>query len=443
MSASVCLDPASATERLGHWLDPKCFDPGVMRVRSNQVLDALAANGLRAGEIAGFPSRRPRDWVNADPRWVPLLMGLRGHADPNVSRPARTALGHADRELVAASQPKASKKKKGTALTLRPIGRAAFVEGTYWGDPVFVAEGRVALFSTLGRLEVRRLAEGFPVAFAFDLPAGLELPTERRDPNDDGWDRGGVHGVAVHPSRDVIAISSFSTDADLGGVLLVDATGAIVARRPMEDLLAHRLHWGADAKTLWVMAQEDTNVVIALDPETLEERGRCGLGEFPPPAFPSVLRHPTDDVGCFQILCGQDGFWVKCVENAGKRYRVRAQALSAVHHEVVVYGFGENGNAVVTPLESKLVLRDWPTLKTRKAKNLAGPARGAAGTRTSVIVPSATVGNAADGFEVFRLPDGEKVGAGEWPEGHVLQDAFDDFVVTTNGNEVHAWKLGP
>ena len=441
VSATLCLEPTTATERLGHLLDPARFEPGARRVESLRLLEALTSNGLRAGEIAGFPSRRPRGWVRADARWVPLLLALRTNRDPNVSRPARGALAHADPEVVEAALPKPSKKKAGKGLALRSVGRAPFVRGTYWGDPIAGANGRIALFPTESRIEVRRVADGFPVELAFDFPAGLGLSTEARGPIDDGWDREGIHGIALHPRSDTIALSMSSRGERGSGVVLLDGGGSVMAEWKPEDTLAHRLHWGAEGKTLWVMAEEDSAVVIALDPETLAERGRRSIGSFPPPAFPSALSHPKDDVGCFQVACGQDGIWLKCVEHGAKGTKVRAQKLSAVHHEWLVHGFAEDGMAVLTTNATKLLVRDWPTMAPRKGKVLAGTPHGAAGSARWVIVPVATVGTVADRFEVFRLPDGEKVGMGPFPEGHRLLDVLGDLVVTVTASDIHVWAL--
>lgn len=439
VSANLCLDSATATERLGHLLDPARFDPGPRPLGSTQLLEALKADGLRGGEIPGFPSRRPRGWVRADPRWVSLLLPLRANRDPNVSFPVRGALAHADPEVVASCLPKPSKKKSGKGLALRGIGRAAFVGGTYWGVPIAMAGERLALFPRASSLEVRHVTDDLPLLFAIELPTGLALPSEARAVHDDGWSREGIHGIALHPKAARVALSASSHDTS--GVSLFDEKGRVTARWQTEDAIPHRLHWGAGGTTLWVLAEADGTVVVALDPETLEERGRCAIGNFPPPAFPSAFAHPTDDVGCFQILCGQDGFWVKCVERAAKGYKIRSQKLSAVHHEWLMYGLAEDGAAVLTSNDTKLLVRDWPTMKPRKGKVLAGQPRGTAGSAKWVIVPVATVGNAADRLELFRLPDGDKVGSGPWPEGHVLFDLCDEVVLTTKDGEVHAWRL--
>lgn len=441
VTATICLDPSTATERLGHLLDPALFEGGTRPLAATHLLGALKANGLRAGEIPGFPSRRPRGWVAADPRWVPLLLALRSHRDPNVSGPVRGALSHADEDVLAASLPPPKKKKTGKALSLRAVGSVPFAAEAYWGDPFATAKGRVALFATPSRLEIRRIDDALPLVRAFDLPAGLALPTEDRDPYDDGWGREGVHGVALHPTASRVAISASADDASANGVLLLDDTGKIIAQWNPDDVLPHRLHWGANAETLWVMADAEGAIVVALDPETLVERGRCAIGDFPPPAYPTAFAHPTDDVACFQVMCGQDGVWVKCVERAKKGYKVRSQKLSAVHHDWVVYGLAEEGAAVLTANDTKLLVRDWPTMKPRKGKVLAGAPHAVVGSGTTVLAAVATVGDAADQFEVFRLPDGDKSGTGPYPDGHTLFHLDDDVVLTLKDQALHAWRL--
>lgn len=440
MTALVCLDPSNASQRLRDWLDP-FPEQQPKRGQAMALLHALAQDGFRAGELLGSPSRRPLGWVRRDPGWVSILLSCRKNKDPNISYPARSALERADPEIVQSFTPKptAKKQKKLPEARLTPLGSAGYVAEQYWGVPVATCETALALFSRPDHVQVLDLTDGLPVRFERQLPGNLRLPDTRRESNDDGWDRAGVHGIAIHPTGCQVAVSAFVPEDDFSGVVAFTAEGEM-HRWQTEDTLPNRLHFGP-ANTLWVLCERDGPTVVALDASTLKERGTCALSEFPPPAYVDGYPHPTDDVGVFQAVCGQDGYWVKCVEQGPKKLKVRSQKLSSVHHDSLLYGYCAGGAVAITLLESKLLLRQWPDMKPLKGKVIEGNACDASGSGDHVLVTVARSGHAAEDFEVFKAPRWDRVAVGKWPEKHWLVALQGDKVITAEGGKIHLWKL--
>lgn len=435
MKALLCLDPATASSRLGGWLSPApTQQPKLAQARA--LLDALAADGFSAAELQ--KSRRPLGWVRQDPGWIPLLLQCRKDKDPNVSHPARSALAHADPALVESLTPKkASKGKKIPEATLEPLGSAKLERREFWGAPIAWSKDAVAFFAAPARVEVRKLSAGLPMSFSVDLPDGLSLPTTQRDPYDDGWGRPGVHGIALDASASQLAIAGNA--ADSAGVWVFSAGGE-VKRWSAEDHLPQRLHFGPMG-AIWVLCEGDAPTVFALDPTSLEARGSFALTPFPPPAYVDAFPHDTDDVGVFQFACGQDGLWVKVIEHGPKKLKVRSQKLSSVHHDSLLYGYALEGKVAITLLESKLLLRQWPTLKPLKGKQVDGSTREAAGSGDRVLVTVARSAHQADTFEVFKAPKWDRVAVGAWPQGHSPLSLQGDQLLSATQDELHLWQL--
>ncbi|MCB9587666.1 MAG: hypothetical protein H6718_19845 [Polyangiaceae bacterium] len=437
MKALICVDPATAASRLKGWLSPFPTEQPKLS-QALALLKALAADGFSAGGLGSSKSQRAMGWVRQDPGWVSLLLECRKHKDPNVSHPARSALAHADPALVESLTPKkASKGRKIPEATLKPLGSVKLARRGYWGTPIAWSEDAIAFFAAPARVEVRKLSTGLPASFSVDLPDGLSLPSTPRDPNDDGWGRPGVHGIALDASAGRLAIAGNA--GDTAGVWVFSAGGE-VKRWSIEDHLPHRLHFSPTG-ALWVLCEGDAPTVFALDPTSLEAQGSFALTPFPPPAFVEAFPHDTDDVGVFQIACGQDGLWLKVVERGPKKLKIRSQKLSSVHHDSLLYAFALGGSVAVTLLQSKLLLREWPTLKPLKGKLVDGSTREAAASGDLVLVSVARVLNQADAFEVFKAPKWDRVAVGQWPKAHNLLTLQGDKLITTLKKEVHVWQL--
>ncbi|MCA9644200.1 MAG: hypothetical protein H6718_12080 [Polyangiaceae bacterium] len=439
MTALLCLDPKTAAGRLRGWLEPiPAEQPKI--AQAIRLLNALAEDGFRAGELQGFPAKKRLGWVRSDPGWVPILVQCRKNRDPNISRPAKSALSNADPALLSASTTATKSKAKIPGSTLTLLGKAGYVRAQYTGLPIACGDGAVAFFSSTTEIEVRELMPNLPLRFRIALPSGIALPRTRCPNNEDGWDRPGVHGLALDAAGERVAISVSGLAKGLGGVVLFDDSGEL-ARWTPEDTWPHRLHFGATG-AVWVMAERDEACVALLDGRTLEERGQLSLKTFPAPAFVDAYAHPIDDVGVFQISCGQDGIWLKCVEAGAKKLKVRQQKLSSVHHGSILAGYAASGTVAVTLLESKLLLRAWPDLKPLKGKVTTGSPCAAAGSGDFVIVSVATAADDADRFEVFKAPKWDRVGEGAWPAGHSLVDLRGDRLITATASELTLWQLG-
>src|SRR6185436_15485861 len=135
----------------------------------------------------------------------------------------------------------------------------------HWGIAVWTSPTRVAFASDARTISVHQLAEGFAREATIALPPTLGMPTERRDQNDDGFDRQGVHAVALHPTKLRVAIGGMDSK-DGQAIRLLDGDGRIVSRRDFEERWPRALVF--TQRTLWAFcaAEEEDLWAVALDP---------------------------------------------------------------------------------------------------------------------------------------------------------------------------------
>jgi hypothetical protein len=202
-----------------------------------------------------------------------------------------------------------------------------------------------------------------------------------------------------------------------------------------------RVAFGGAGETLWAFVQEDSTCVLALDARSLEEAGRCQLDDYPPPAYVHAIAHPEDDVGSFQILCGQDGIWMEIVERTPKRLKIRKHRWKPTEDASIASGVANGGAALVTASESLVVLRAWPTLTAKKKRKIPGAGRGAATSDDRVIVAYAEVGQEPRRFELLSAFDLAPIGSGEWPANEILFAIDGDYVLTTRGEMLSIWRV--
>lgn len=92
-------------------------------------------------------------------------------------------------------------------------------------------------------------------------------------------------------------------------------------------------------------------------------------------------------------------------------------------------------------LESKLLLRQWPTLKPLKGKQVDGSTREAAGSGDRVLVTVARIAHQADTFEIFKAPKWDRAAVGAWPPDHSLLSLQGDQLLSATQDELHLWQL--
>lgn len=422
LACAFALDPKTAFDRFGDRLTSN--KPGPDGVRG--LLAVLAQDGFSTHGLSGKPSTNPQGWLRADERWIAPLMALRESNDPNISWPAADALGNCDLEKVLALLPKP--KKKIPALEITSLGTVAAARRLWLGAKrLFVIDG--------GReITAHALEPGLPVAARFELPEGVELQEEGSHGHDDPWERPGLYDVAVRADGGIAIGAQTKTFVHL--VALYDASGKRVALREIDESAGshpHSLVFGAGgAGSLWVALVHDVgHRAAAFAPTDLAPKGHCLIGkEFPSPALFHAGTHPTDDVGIFDVACGQDGAWLPVVEVGAKGPQTRKHKLSGKQTATGFAGAGAS-NAVFATWTSTMTLRAWPTLETPKKKRLDGSVVGAGVVDGAIAFAVAEVSNEPSAIELRRIEDGERLGKARYPLGEKFR-AFGAGVLVTS-----------
>ncbi|APR81950.1 Hypothetical protein A7982_07299 [Minicystis rosea] len=440
MLAVFALDPRAAFDRLSPRLHADAL-AGRGEQLARRLLDVIAQDGPAAAGLLGWPSKAPQRWMDADERWAPLLLSLRSH--PSLRDKVKDALASVDPAVIAKHKP-APAKRAAPALVITRAGDMAYVPFEQQGASVWLGGGHLVVATSPTTLAIHRADEGLPRVREIALPKGLSMIPLPRDPNESGWDRPGVHSIAIHPDGTRLALGG-RTDAHEPKVMVMGLDGSILAEHHAEEeSCIHALHWGPAGATLWVGVENaGAYAVIAFDGAKLTPLGRCALGsEFPDPVFVTAHPHPTEDVGLFELACGQDGSWLKCIERRPK-LKVRKQKLSSKNDGYPLLGFSRDGALAATTLASKLLLRTWPNMDPHKGKVLGGESRSGTVMGDWVIMAVATVTQAADVLHVYRLPDGERLGEAPFRDDDVILGASGDFFVTidSKARRVSLWSV--
>ena len=146
-------------------------------------------------------------------------------------------------------------------------------------------------------------------------------------------------------------------------------------------------------------------------PPSGRRRGLIGK-EFPSPALFDAGTHPNDDVGIFDVACGQDGAWLPIVEPGPKS---RKHKLSGKQTTTAFVGAGASMAAFAW--SRTLTLRAWPSLETPKKKRLDGSVAGAGVVDGAIALAIAEVSNEPSAIELRRFDDGERLGKARYPLG--------------------------
>lgn len=412
--ASLCAvflsDPTGAFDQLGDRLALGAV--GDAYARRARLLRVLVADGI-PDLVLPCRCTHPLGFVAADARWAAALSALA--ADKTLFETKR-ALANASPEQLAAIRPTKKAAKPTLEARLVAWGSVAYEELGALPVPFDVRTDRVMIATSPRTVTVRRLAAGLPLVADVTLPGDRRFATDAVGPYDSPYEASGVLDAVLHPDGEAIAIVAH------GEVLLVGLDGVVRAEAVLDDTLLHRACFGPDGKTLWLATNDDDgHAVTALDGASLAVLGRTKrLGEFPDPAFFTAHPHPSDDVGVFAVMCGQDGAWVKVIERTAKGPAPRKQKLHASSGHAELYGFGAGVAASGVWGSSKLTLRSWPELASTKSKQLEGECRGGVVIGDDVYLAIAELTDAPSKLAIHALADGARRAEAPWPAGEQL-----------------------
>lgn len=434
--AQVCAvflsDPRTAFDRLGDRL--VLGATGEAYQRRARLLSVLAADGIPDTAFGTKPASRSRGFVAADDRWAAALLAL---APDKTLFEAKRALAHVPPAVLESLRP--AKKKSAKAIPearFLALGTLAVADFGSHGTPVFAWGDRALIATSPTEVTICRLDEGLPTIARFTLPGGRRFATASVGAHDSLFEAQGVLDAVLHPDGTAIALVAH------GEALLVAFDGTIRAEAALHDTIAHRACFGAGGKTLFVATNgDDGHSVTVLDGETLAVLGKTkNLGEFPDPAWFTAHPHPTDDVGVFSVLCGQDGSWVKVIERAARGFAPRKQKLHGNSGYAQIYGYGKNVTA--TGLGAKLMIRAWPDMAIIKTTKLEGECRGGVVVGGEhVLLAIAEVADAPSRLGVHTVADGARVAEAPWPQGEVVVDRAHGALITQSAAGVTVWRV--
>lgn len=421
------LDPSEAFDRLGARL-------ALGATGQRALLAVLAQDGFRTHALTGYPSSRPQGFVRADARWIEPLMALRAHDDPNLSEPAKRALGHADLAKVLALLP--TPKKKIPALSLELLGEI-FVTGS---PRVWVGAGRIVIASAPGSLVSRRLDRDLPSIAEHALPAGLFVRASEPGGLAERWSTPGLHDLVIRADGALVIAGETASGEHV--LARSKGDGSLASTVRFEEAV-HTLTSGSGGKGLVFAAalRGGQHAVLALDPASLEIRGEVSMKtDFPDPVSVRAVTHPREDVGVFVFECGQDGAWLKVVGGAPK-LSVQKHKLTAKQPSVELSLVSPDGATAIFARGQTLTLRPWPALEAPKKKRVDASVVACGGAADAIAVAIAEVSEAPSAIELRRFVDGERVAKGRHPLGETLVVIDDGVLVTRLGDVLRVHRL--
>lgn len=174
---------------------------------------------------------------------------------------------------------------------------------------------RMAFGAAKNRIATRFLSDGvLQEGPAFDLPADLGLPTKKAPATGHRGAESGVHGFAIDPGGNLLAVTGTVADHSVVVTLAPDGERkrSRVDALADGDFTAHAVAFDRSGTRLWVSAESDTETaLLLLDARTHEVLGVVKSAAFPPPASHELHIHPQDDAVLLLAACGQDGTFAR------------------------------------------------------------------------------------------------------------------------------------
>jgi hypothetical protein len=213
-------------------------------------------------------------------------------------------------------------------------------------------------------LEDARLAEGR----SFELPPDLGLPTIEPPEEDHRGPRSGVHGFALDPTGERLAVVGTVKGATRGESLLL-TLGPTEKRTPIAQLTggdfhAHAVTFDRRGERLWISAENgEATALLLVDAQTHALLGVVKSDPFPPPAAHELWVHPVDDAVLLLAACGQDGTFARVAGWSDGPPVSVPTALDAGALSASFVGFSADGARVHLAESDELRTHAWPGLE--------------------------------------------------------------------------------
>jgi hypothetical protein len=230
------------------------------------------------------------------------------------------------------------------------------------------SQTRFVFASSERGLATRVLAAGAVDAGpSFPLPEDLALPTVQAPPNEHRGVAQGVHGFAIDPSGDRVAV--VGTTLGKSVLVTIEPSGETMRSRidalVEGDFVAHAVAFDRTGSRLWVSAESgEATALVVVDARTHARVGAVLSAPFPPPAFHELHPHPVDDAVLLLAACGQDGTFARVAGWSDGPPVAIPTALDDGAAPAGFVGFSSDGARVHLAADDELRTHAWPTLET-------------------------------------------------------------------------------
>ena len=227
---------------------------------------------------------------------------------------------------------------------------------------------RFAFATTERSIATRAFASGrVSEGTTFALPADLALPTEKApDLGHRGSERG-VHGFAIDPCGELLAVTGTIDGASV--VVTLDANGEVRRTRvdalAGPDFVAHAVTFDRTGARLWLSAESGRETaLISIDARTHALAGVVRSAPFPATAYHELYVHAQDDAVLLLAACGQDGTFARVAGWSDGPPVAIETALDQGAVSAGFVGFSSDGARVHLAEADELRTHAWPGLQT-------------------------------------------------------------------------------
>ena len=202
---------------------------------------------------------------------------------------------------------------------------------------------------------------------AFALPADLALPTEQApDVGHRGSERG-VHGFAIDPRGELLAVTGMVDGASV--VVTIDGTGEVRRTRvdalAGPDFVAHGVTFDRTGARVWLSAESGRETALVLiDARTHALAGVVRSAAFPSTAHHELYVHAQDDAVLLLAACGEEGTFARVAGWSDGPPVAIETALDQGSVPAGFVGFSSDGARVHLAEADELRTHAWPGLET-------------------------------------------------------------------------------
>lgn len=208
----------------------------------------------------------------------------------------------------------------------------------------------------------------------FALPSDLRLPKEKAPEVGHRGAEAGVHGFAIDPTGERLALVGTVEGSSVVAILGPDGekSRSRIDALAGGDFVAHAVAFDRTGSRLWISAESaEETAMLLVDVTSLAVIGVVRSAPFPRPAFHELYIHAQDDAVLLVAACGPDGTFARVVGFADGPPIAIANALEKGSISAGFVGFSSDGARVHLVEADELRTHSWPGLEELSSVDLA------------------------------------------------------------------------